>query len=325
MSFTRYRLHFPHKILPPLLFLITSTLTSSAFAQDGDPSPFRSFDEFTVERIRPEQIPDYRPGLPQGSSTQSLADLPRALSSEQMRRVARTAQSTTMQIIAVHTPPKPYRSAPLIYRGHALWTSPHEDGSQPLLITTADWLDEADSIYLFTPDQDARSAPNHDVHLSPAPHQPFQQHSVANQNFIDDHADELTPLFIERADRHFNLAHLAAHDPEQLSPPSKGLILHNMDHTMPGAIFGYSPDLGTTILPLNYIRRKLDDSLSFYFLTDFSAILGAPILGAEAQLLAISALRHPEKPAWSLAIPPGAIHAFLGTKMASQPDEETSQ
>lgn len=316
-----------HSSLTGLIFATTLILAALAMptqapAQQQEPSPFRSFEDFTVERIRPENIPDYRPGLPQGSSRQSIADLPRALSGEQMRRVAQIAATTTVRIIAVHTPPKPYRPIPLIYHGHALWTSPATDGSDPVLLSTAHWLQDADAIYLFEPEQPRQPLSDQDIHLSPTLNVPFHQHTVENQNFLKDHEKDLTLLSIERSDAHFNLAILTNHTREELSPPKKGLILHNMDYSMPATIFGFTPTLGTTLFPISYIHHPLEDSLSFYFLTDFTAILAAPILSADGELLAISALRHPENAAWSLAIPPGAIHAFLGTPMAKGSQEE---
>lgn len=300
---------------------VTIALSPVAQAQQADGSPFQSFDQSTIERVRPEDIPDYRPGLPQGSSRQDIADLPRALSGDEMRRITKIAAATTVQIVAIHTPPKPYRATPLIYHGHALWISPNQDGSSPTLIATADWLQNADSIYLFEPKKERHITTTQEAYLSPAPQQTLLEHSVTEQNFIDKYAQELTPLVVEEADGNFNLARLRAGEGEELPVPDKGLILHNMDHTMPGSIFGYSPALGTTLLPLSYIQRKLEESLSFYFLTDFGAVLGAPILSAEGTLLAISALRHPENGAWSLAIPPGAIHAFLNTDQARAPKD----
>lgn len=292
---------------------------------DEDQSQFDSFDDMNVERIRPDEIPDFHPGLPRGAQTRmDTSDLPRSLSGEQMRKVSHHVASSTVEIVAVQTPPRPYRPTKMIYRGHALWVSPSESGADPVLLTTADWIEEADEIYAV--DADASQALSEGgLQLGGPEPQPLEDFTADATDLLERHRSDLIELQVDGADQHVNLAKLDGAEGVDIATPEAGLVLHDMSAVMPGTIFGYSPAIDMTVMPVGYVDSEgLEEAYSFYFMVDFSAILGAPIVGPTGRLIGITALRHPEEPEQTLAIPPGAIHAFLGTGRAKPEDDDDS-
>lgn len=300
-----------------LSFLAIPALAQEAQErQERSTSAFRSFDDVTIKRVQPDELPDYRPGLPSSSARRSISDLPQALGSEELRQVSVLLNSTTIEIIAVHTPPRPYRQTEMVYRGHGLWISASEDGSDPVLVTTADWLDGADQVYALT-DSARETLNERDLGLGRSAPVPLEDFTASNRSFIEKHASDLVPLDIDEKNPHVNLARFSASDDPRLTAPEKGLVLHDMDVSMPASIFGFSPAVGSSVIPVGYQDSSgIEAEYSFYFLTTFSAILGAPIVGPNGDLLAINALRYPTEPDKSLAIPPGAIHSFLNTGRA---------
>lgn len=291
---------------------------------DEAQTAFDTFDDLKVERVQPGEIPNFKPGLPQGAPSQmSASDLPRSLSGDQLRRVSEHVAASTLEIIAVTRPPSPYRSTEMVYRGHALWISPSQSGDDPVLISTADWLENADRIYAVDGDV-SQALSRGGLELGGHSPQPLSDVMADKSELLERFRDDLVPLEVEQANRHVNLVRLSSSDKERISAPSQGLIVHNMDTVMPGAIFGYSPSVGSTVSGVGYEDSSdLEPEYSFYFLVTFGAILGAPIVTTEGHLLAISALRYPEDPDYSLAIPPGAIHAFLNTGRADgESDDE---
>lgn len=312
------------------LLLVTivavALFATPSMAQDrGDSeSPFRSFDDITVERITPDELPNFRSDLPTGPSRLNISDLPRNMSSDEMRRVNAIAQAATIEIVAVQTPPRPYRQTPMLYHGHALWISPERSGEDPILVATADWLQDAEAIYALdsTSGQALLSRGLRQAGDLPriTDSYPLGDFIVNRGDFIEEYEDHLIALTVERLDRHVNLVELSSVD---IVAPETGLIIHDMDVAMPSAIFGYSPTAAATVVPVGYdVGASIHDEFSFYFLTTFQAILGAPIVGSNGHLIGITALRYPPAPEKTLTIPPGAIHYFLDTGRAGVEDDD---
>lgn len=297
--------------------VIDQTGTDDEDDAEDDDSPFQSFDDVQVERVQPDEIPDFRPGLPDGASSSVRAsDLPRTLTGDQLQRVSAHVAASTVEILALSRPPSTYRQTPMVFRGHALWISPSGTGEDPVLISTADWLDDADEIYAIDGDV-SQALSRGGLELGGHKPQPLDDVMADRQALIERHRHDLVALDVEKSNRHVNLARLTTEGDEALDAPAKGLVLHDMDSIMPGSIFGYSPAVSSDVTPTGYENSdELEREYSFYFLVSFQAILGAPIVTTEGKLLAITALRYPEDTAKSLAIPPGAIHAFLGTDRA---------
>lgn len=295
---------------------------------DGESSSaFDTFDDMEVTRIAPDQVPDFRPGLPRGTDSRvATDDLPQMLTGEQLEQLSYRVASSTVEIVAVVVPPEPYRPTEMIYRGHAVWISPHTSGDDPKLIATADWLEDADRIYAAGKeigDQLSRGG----LTLGATEPQPIDDFTADRTEFLDRHRDDLVPLQIEEANRHVNLARLSGRDDTEIAAPSRGLILHDMETALPGSIFGFSPGVGNQAIPVGYRdSSELEQAFSFYFTVDFRAILGAPIVDPDGRLIGMTALRHPERPEETLAVPPGAIHAFLDTGRAGgvDPDDDDS-
>ncbi len=289
-------------------------------ASDHD-SPFESFDEVEVTRVSPDEIPDFRPGLPsQAPSRMDASNLPRTLSGSQLERVSSHVAAATVEIIAVQRPPSHYRQTDMIYRGHALWISASRSGDDPELVSTADWISDASELYAVDGDV-SQALSKGGLELGGHDPQPLDDVMADRRGLLERHRSDLVELQVEESNRHVNLARLAAAEGEEFAGPETGLILHDMDAVMPGSIFGFSPAVGQTMTPVGYNDSSdLEREYSFYFLVNFRAILGAPIVTAEGRLLAINALRYPEDPKQSLAIPPGAIHAFMQTGRAEGSD-----
>lgn len=292
---------------------------SGADDEDDEPQPgesaFGSFDDVRVEHVTPDEIPNFQPGLPRGASSQmDVDDLPRSLSGERMTQVTEHVAAATIEVVAVQRPPAPYRSTDMIYRGHALWISVDDTGEDPVLVSTADWLEDADEIYAV--DGPVSRA------LSESGLEPGTQESQSLDDFradtdglLERNRSSLARLDVVDSSRHVNLARLEAIDDQKLHRPTYGLVVHPMDATMPQTIFGFSPSVATSMTPVGYRHSdELEMEYSFYFLVTYQAILGAPIVGTDGRLIGISALRYPEEPEMSLAIPPGAIHGFVGTE-----------
>lgn len=281
-----------------------------------------TFNDVNVRRVDPSEIPDHRPGLPSPSSRQGdLDELPRTLRDGDLSELTATVSAATVEIVAVQTPPRPYRATPMVYRGHALWISPHRSGEDPVLVTTADWLADADEVYALDGEV-SQALSRGGLEAGDTTSQSLDDFTAGDQTLLEEYESALLELDVSGANRHLNLARLVVSDTQRLPTPDKGLILHDMEDVLPGHLFGYSPAVGTEVTPVRYHNSEdLEDAYSFYFLVDFAAILGAPIVGPDGTLLAINALRHPEDGSRSLAIPPGAIHAFLETGRAD-PDSD---
>lgn len=290
---------------------------------ESEESAFESFDDVEVRHVQPDEIPDYKPGLPDGaSSTRSADNLPRTLSGEQLTRVSDHVAASTLEIIAVNTPPEPYRSTEMIFRGHALWVSSSDTGTQPVLISTFDWLEQADRIYAVDGDV-SKALSEGGLKLGGHESQPLDDFRTDTGDLVERNRANLVRLVVDESNPHLNLARLREADGEQLHHPTYGMVVYPLEEAMPDAIFGFSPAIASTVTPVGYANSdNLETKYSFYFLVHFGAILSAPIVGTEGRLLGISALRYPSDTEKSLAIPPGAIHAFLGTQDAESGDDD---
>lgn len=170
-------------------FLLGSGLVArKAHAQDrtgaSKPSWVQSFDDVSVDRIKPDDLPATRePGSIIGLRISSK-DLPRQATQEDLKQLVKQTDARVLRIVAVQTPPRPYRQVPMLFFGHAVWINPpaptdlnsdaavpaatqtndlsgarapktKADGPQaletsavgPMLISSLDWLSKADRVY----------------------------------------------------------------------------------------------------------------------------------------------------------------------------------
>ena len=281
----------------------------------SQPGTIQSFENVTVERIRPDQLPDFRPGLPQGIQSRGLDDLPRALTSGDLDALSATLEEATIPLIAVQMPPRPYRQVEMVYQGHALWIDSGLDDQPPFLITTADWIDQADALFLLPPEPSTSPRRRTQIPTAQLDHTGLGETITDGRRFLQRHTDRLVPVEVLARDPQVNLAHLQILDPDRLSPPSTGLRLHSMEHTLPASLFSYSALQDSTVTPVRVLLdQTIPEEYAFYFLTDTPSILGAPLVGADGRLIAISALRFPLDPTLTLMIPPGALHFFVANQ-----------
>lgn len=290
--------------------------SGEASNQESDREWVQEFDSVDVERIDPEEYSETaQPGGETGIRTEG-DELPRAAEQEELRTVVERIERQVVQVVAVQTPPSPYRADPMAFYGHGLWAQPSDDDT-PRLITAMSWLEDADEVFVI-PHRVAHSSRDRsewqDVHR-----RSLESVSAGDGTdaWLDDNEDKLIPVEAERPDEHKNLVTLSASS-DRLEPPSEGMELFDPDDESLFRAYGYTPYFGaslvaTTILPDHPEQRML----AFYWQTTFPAILGAPLLTEEGELVAINTFRHPHREDVFLSIPSDAVAAYLDKKTAA--------
>lgn len=312
----------PHLILAAALgCAIVATLASSpARAQDKGKSAeggwVRQFDSVTVDRVEPGDLPQTaKPGEKIAIRTKA-DELPRPATKEELEKMVDYLAARVVQVVSVRTPPRPYRQVPTVHFGHALWLAA-SDG-KPRLVTTLNWLQEADDVYVIPPalaDEASDEAGWKSVRKRTLASMTAGE---GGKKWLEEHQDELVAVEPARADKHRNLVTLSA-DEDALSPPAKGLPIFEADKSALFRAYGYTPFFGksliqTTLLPTHPEQAEL----AFFLQTSFPAILGAPLVSQDGKLVAINAFRHPQKEKVFLAVPAGAIAGYL----AAEEDDE---
>jgi hypothetical protein len=310
-----------------LLALIAST-TAPALAQQPRPADLPEgiridadgvprFDAITEERVRPDGVPDHdlveRPPalLEQGK-------LPVAPSEATIKELSTKLHAHTFEIAAELMPPQPYRQVPMIYRGHAVLLSMHEDGSAPVLVTSLEWLRDADAIYLLPNDPKQRSAA---LPTAKATTLDAMTAGGLDAEEFDAQKHRLTKLKRVAPDTWRGLVSLTPDGNARQRLPSTGLPILDLQKNTLSAVYGYSPATGATPVPTNLMPPPTHDdaSLQFFFRSHFPAILGAPLTDQDGHLVGLSAIRHPSQPHISLIIPAGALRAYVAARQKITP------
>ncbi|MFU8804308.1 MAG: hypothetical protein ACNA8W_10900 [Bradymonadaceae bacterium] len=300
-------------------------MSSPAWAQGEDIAPpaarpgVHDFDDITVKRISPEDIPNEGAFRPPAIVDGGIDDLPRMLSGEAMLETRNEVAQRTFEIIALVQPARPYRQTPMIYRGHAVWLSAKDDRSEPVLISTHDWLESAESYFLVpagveTPDHPLGSQKGASNSGQQAPFRTLESVTSGGMDFrwLERHKSSLIELELVRGDRHRNLSAFRAGKDGQLKGPATGLQIFNARGQLPPQVFGFSPFMSGELIPALFIADEPShESLAFYMQTTFPGILGAPIVSPRGHVIAMGAVRNPHKPEITLAIPPTSIMAFV--------------
>lgn len=180
-----------------LLVLLSGSFSSSgglraasAHAQEASsaskPAWVQTFDDVSVNRIKPDDLPATRePGSMIGLRTRSQ-DLPRHATQEDLEELVKKTDARVLRVVAVQTPPRPYRQVPMLFFGHAVWVTPPAPANAgaadsnaaqvgeaagarapkpgrdtpqpkqtppaaPVLISSLDWLSKADRVYALPP------------------------------------------------------------------------------------------------------------------------------------------------------------------------------
>lgn len=307
-----------------LLVLVAALVAAaprSAFSQGGSQAGARTFDDLTVERIKPDDIPDQAsPGAPIGLRTPA-DKLPKAPTEQDLRRAGQRVASATVRLVAVKTPPRPFRQEPSLSFGHAVRVALEPSSPQAIWLTTLAWLADADRVFVIhgaatesekTPDwMRARRVPLESITAG-----------AAGQAWLDQHADALEPIELLNPDPHRNLVSLRSDKLTARSDPPLALFAYDSE-----ALFfahGYSPFFGEVLAQTTITPTHPDNpALAFYFQTTFPAVSGAPIVSSDARLVTLTAFRHPDQADLTLAIPTGAIAHYMGAHLA--PDQGPSR
>lgn len=272
----------------------------------------KTFDNVTIERVRPDNLPQQSPKLPPPVVYQKDQRLPRLITQQQLQETSKNVARAVVQIISIHMPPKPYRQTPMVHRGHAVWIS-IDANAPPVLISTLDWLAEAQTIYILPADISHEFA----VRDPNASQGAFRSlNSVTVQTFdskiLERHKDKLIEVRRVKPTSLQNLVKLEPIHPETLETPTRGLEIVDTQAALPLQIYGYSPFIAHSLVQTTMILEEPEDeSLSFYLQTTFPGILGAPIVGPDGQIIALNALAYPGKPQISLAVPSAALRTYV--------------
>lgn len=272
----------------------------------------KTFDNVTIERIRPENLPEASPKMPPAVVYQKDQRLPGIISQKALQETGKNVANAVVQIISIHMPPKPYRQTPMVHRGHAVWLSV-DANRPPVLISTLDWLADAQTIYILPADIGNEFAMR-DPNSSKGAFRSLDSMTVQafDSKIIDRHKDQLIEVRREQPTAHQNLVQLKPVQPDKLEMPTRGLTIVNTENALPLQIYGYSPFVAHSLVQTTMILEEPDDeSLSFYIQTTFPGILGAPIVGPDGQVIALNALAYPGKPQISLAVPSSALRTYV--------------
>ena len=278
------------------------------------PGELQSFEDVRIERISPHELSEITPGLgrPQIATAEG-ADLPRPLNRQELERLRSIASSRTALIMALVMPPRPYRQVPMVYVGHAVWVE-RTAAQPPALISTADWLADAQQIFLID-NATATAMRRHGIPLASQPSPGASRPSGDGvEDLLKNDAELLIELRAARREPNLNLAHLTfvSDTAAETHRSSQGWPLHATDRPAPPMIFAYSPERPDRIEPVQiHALSTLEDAFQFYLPTTSTAILGAPLFSNSGHLVALNALRHPERGEVGLAVPPGALQHFV--------------
>jgi hypothetical protein len=294
-----------------LIKIITAAsalLAAPASAQDPE---IPRFEEVTVETIRPDGVPTVERAAPDQVILRHAQRLPSPPDAKTLARLDDLARPLVLALAAVRVPPRPYRPDPMVFKGHAAWLSAHADASAPLLVTTSEWLRDADSIFILPPDPDQ---PRGGV-LNAAVRARFAkfESSTPGQEARDLLArkDGLVELVVVKRDPQRNLALLAPKTRGALTRPARGLALFPFRDQPITHLFGVSPAAATLLSNAHLLGRPTNPALQYYLTSSFVALFGAPVVSPDGAALTLTAGLNPDVAGASLVIPPGALSAFV--------------
>ncbi|RAL21626.1 hypothetical protein DL240_12270 [Lujinxingia litoralis] len=269
-----------------------------------------------MKRLSPHQLSEIMPGLttPRAAGTEP-DELPRLLNRQEMEELRQEAAVRTVRIMALVMPPRPYRQEAMVYVGHAAWIGQQADGSHPALISSTDWLQNAQQIFLID-DATRQALRDFGVPLAGDTHPGASRSRKRGISaLLKDRPESLVELRATRQEPTLNLARLefASERHAREHTPATGWQLH--DHRsgrVPAQIFSYSPERPEVIEPvIFYDAGGIDEAYQFYVPNSSMAILGAPLFSHSGKLIALNALRNPERADMGLAVPPAALNHFM--------------
>ncbi len=233
-----------------------------------------------------------------------------------LEATARRIAPAIVTVLAVKTPPRPFQQIPTVTRGHGVFIS-GDEGEPPVLISTLDWLEGAEAIYLAPPV--IREVYDNRAGLILPTQTTARDVTVGaiDADFLEENRAQLTPLKLTRPDRSRNLTQLTG---ERVIPPAKGLALYDLSKPI-AHTYSYTQLVKPERLAVVNIAptRPAEEGVQFYFQVSACASLGAPILSASGELLMLTVMRHPQDPKLTLTIPPGALRHYLKQATSAAP------
>lgn len=297
--------------------MATCCVCAHASAQDlegdDDLAPERGedgvlrFKDVTIKEVSPTGLDKLQLEEPTSMIRDARA-LPEPPSADQLGALTVTMAANIVRVAALHMPPQPYEQIPMIYYGHAVWLSAKEDGSDPVLVSTSDWLDGAREIYVIPPDEETLSADT-DYTRRDATTFSLQSATSGKQRVRDFKraARNYTPVKLQAVDTFRGLALLETKDQR-----GAGLALFDTKKEALPYLYGYSPYAPELLVPTTILPREdKEEYLAYFFQTSYQGISGAPVVARDGRVVMLSALRHPKNPKRGLAIPPGALRQFV--------------
>jgi hypothetical protein len=277
-----------------LIILLTS---SSISAQEAE------VNEVTVKRIRPMDLP----GLEETripAILGSKASMPRMPTQADIQSMQIEVAARTHRVLVAIKPLSTLQRDPIIMEGHAVWISAKDDGSDPVLVTPAHWVEGAARILVHpceavdkTRQLTAERATIKDV-------------SVRARSALLDNP-KLVSASVRVIDKGRNLAILEV-DPEIMPPPKTGLKFFPIETVSLTHLYGLSPyahfrpQIARILEP-----DRSDETLLYYLATEYNAAPGAPLVGPDGGLVALTAMHHPTEKTQTLILPPLAIEKFV--------------
>lgn len=286
--------------------------------RDG-PSWKKEFD-VEVQRIDPTDLP-----APEESrfptALKSDAVLPAPTNLSTLQKTAAEISPWVVEVIAVTRSATGLKSTPVVIHGHALWVSAKAAGQEPVLVSTYNWLEDVDAIFVHPAEKRAQGA------LPKASRKTIEELRADADAVALLRSGTLVPVKVADADEHRNLTRLVPRREQELTAP-RGFALFPFEGQSPTRVYGYSPQMNSALVETQFINpRTRKKELLFYLQSTYQGILGAPLVTADGRLIGITAMRHPYEQDRTLVIPPGAIRSFLDDvqRLDEKPENEPTE
>lgn len=279
----------------------------------------------TVERVTPDGLPN-RTLKPQSyDRIRRPTRLPSPPTKAQLNALETTLQDKVVRVIALVMPPQPYRQVPMVYEGHAVWMSQKDAAASPVLVSTLNWLETAQTIYLApqpkTPASGGTLQRSKIVKLSDLQTSDAGARTLAH---IRANPASYTALKRTSGDRQRNLVELTGVPVK--ARPAKGLATFDAKATPLSYAYGFTPGATAGLKNTAILAGQApQEALQYYVQNTYAGILGAPVVSLQAEVIGLNAMRNPAQASVSLAVPHQALRDFVMQRQGIQPDKTADQ
>lgn len=257
-----------------------------------------SFDSITVKRIKPADLPDPSESVLPDVLRGAL--MPKIPNTRDIENMYKTGRSAMVEVIVELAPTSSLQRDPIIMRGQAVWLSANQDASSPVLVTPAHWVDGARRIFVAKPQTqpNSRDLPKARVTTLSGLNTRRDIKKIATD-------PNWTEVKVGSIDKHRNLATIE-HD-----APEKGLGFMDVSKQSPTYLYGVSALVDAPQQAMILQVDPGESDIVFYLQSDYPVALGAPLITPSAEVVALTAMHHPERPELTLIIPPLALKHFV--------------